>query len=109
MSNSLFWASLIGIYGLIVAIGGIIGYQKARSTVSLVSGLGSGVVLAIAAVQTLTQPVNGLLLATAIAVLLLIVFSIRWLKTRALMPAGVMTILSLIATVLFAIAAYRLV
>lgn len=88
------WSGLILVYGLLVAIGGIIGYLKARSNVSLMSGLGSSVVLAIAAYATLQNRGVGLSLAAIIAVVLSIVFGIRWSKTRALMPAGVMAILS---------------
>jgi uncharacterized membrane protein (UPF0136 family) len=93
---------LICLYALLVAVGGIVGYAKARSRVSLMSGVGSGVALAIAAYASWQTPSVGLGLATAIAALLLVVFAIRFRKTRSLMPAGLMTGLSLLATIVFA-------
>jgi len=103
VDSRLIWVGLIVIYGLLVAIGGLIGYAKAKSKVSLISGLGSGLVLAIAAYLTLNSPANGLTLATIVAVILLIVFSIRWSKTKTLMPSGMMTILSLCAAIGFGV------
>lgn len=98
------WAGLIVVYGLLVAIGGIIGYAKARSTVSLIAGLGSGIALAISAYETTQNTLTGLSSALCIAILLLIVFAIRWFKTKKVMPAGMMAILSLVAAALFAAA-----
>lgn len=95
------WTLIIALYGLLVAIGGIIGYVKARSQASLVAGVGSGVVLWIAAYITLTNAINGLILAVCIAGELLVFFSLRWAKTRKFMPAGLMAILSLVATIAF--------
>ncbi len=91
------------VYGLVVAIGGIIGYAKVRSQASLISGMGSGVALAIAWWVSLQNPTLGLALATILALALLIVFGIRFRKTGKFMPAGLLAILSLGATVLFAI------
>lgn len=96
-----FWVGLILVYAAIVAAGGIFGYLKARSQVSLISGLVSGIVLAIAARITSEFPIGGVALAALTATLLVIVFAIRFAKTRALMPAGLMTFLSAIAAVLF--------
>jgi uncharacterized membrane protein (UPF0136 family) len=79
------------------------GYIKARSRVSLMSGLGSGVALAIAAYTTLGSARNGLAIAAAIALFLLVTFAVRWSKTRALMPAGLMAGLSLLAAIAFSI------
>jgi uncharacterized membrane protein (UPF0136 family) len=92
---------IIALYGLFIAIGGIIGYLKARSQASLISGLISAVALWIAAYRTLSDVFGGVLLADCIAVALLIVFAVRWSKTRKFMPAGLMTILSLIAAIVF--------
>ena len=97
------WVVLILVYGLLVAVGGVFGYLKAKSKVSLFSGLGSGTALAIAAYWASLQPIQGLSLATALAIFLLITFTIRWFKTRALMPAGLMAGLSLAAAIAFGI------
>jgi uncharacterized membrane protein (UPF0136 family) len=95
------WVGLIVVYALLVAAGGVFGYVKTRSKVSLISGLVSGLVLAIAAKITSTFPIGGLVLAGLIALILVIVFAIRFAKTRAFMPAGLMTILSAIAAIAF--------
>ncbi len=102
------WTVLIALYGLFVAIGGIIGYFKARSRISLIAGLSSAVALWIAAYATLTNRMSGLLFATLIAISLGIFFSFRWAQTRRFMPAGLMTILSAIATIAFAVGALNL-
>lgn len=97
---------LILVYALLVTIGGIIGYVKAKSNQSLVSGLGSGIALAIAWYISLQNPAIGLVLATVIALALLIVFALRLQATGKFMPAGLLAGLSLVASVVFAIALF---
>lgn len=94
---------LILVYALLVAIGGIVGYVKAGSQQSLISGLVSGVALAIAWFLSLQNPAAGFALAAFLAMGLLIVFAIRFRKTGKFMPAGLMAALSLIAMVIFAV------
>ena len=89
---------LLPVYAVLVTIGGIIGYTQSKSKISLIAGLGSGAALAIAAFQ---PPAMRFAIAALIAVLLLVVFVVRFLKTRAFMPAGFMAILSGIAATLF--------
>ena len=101
---SIIW--LILVYALLVAIGGVIGYVKAKSNQSLISGLGSGVALAIAWYISLQNPTAGLALAAAIAVALLVVFALRFRATKKFMPAGLLAILSLIMTVVFVTALF---
>jgi uncharacterized membrane protein (UPF0136 family) len=87
--NNLFQIApwFILIYGLVVLLGGVMGYVKAKSQVSLLAGVGSGIV--------------GLGLATLIAFILFVVFVIRFFRTRSFMPAGLMMVFSLAATVVF--------
>lgn len=99
---SIIW--LILVYALLVAIGGVIGYVKVKSQQSLLSGLGSGVALAIAWYISLQNPTVGLALAAVIALALLVVFALRFRATGKFMPAGLLAILSLMMTVLFATA-----
>lgn len=93
--------SSILIYGLIVLLGGIVGYVKAKSKVSLFAGVGSGVALLVAWFLGRQIPVAGLGLATLIALMLFIVFIIRLLRTRTFMPSGLMMVFSFAATVVF--------
>ena len=101
--NNLFQisTSFILIYGLVVILGGIMGYVKVKSQVSLFSGVGSGIALLIAWFVCRQMPLVGLGLATLLGIVLFIVFVLRFLKTRAFMPAGLMMVFSLAASVLF--------
>lgn len=70
--------------GLLLA-GGLMGFIKAKSKISLYMATGFGVALSLCAAGLLPLPVaNGLL------GVLLLVFLQRWLKTKKLMPAGIM-------------------
>lgn len=101
--NNLFviatWSILV--YAVVVLLGGVMGYVKAKSQVSLFSGVGSGIALLVAWFICRQIPLVGLGLATFLGLVLFIVFVIRFLKTRAFMPAGLMTLFSLAATVIF--------
>jgi uncharacterized membrane protein (UPF0136 family) len=94
---------LILVYALLIAAGGVAGYVKAGSNASLTSGLISGAALGIAWYISLQNPKSGLMLATILALALLVVFALRFRKTQAFMPAGLMAGLSLVMAVLFAI------
>ena len=101
--NNLFQIApwFILIYGLVVLLGGVMGYVKAKSQVSLLAGVGSGIALIVAWFVFRQTPVVGLGLATLIAFILFVVFVIRFSRTRAFMPAGLMMVFSLAATVVF--------
>lgn len=95
---------LLLVYAVLVLAGGVMGYVKAQSKPSLISGLISGIALVIAWLITFFQSyTTGMALATFLAIALLIVFAIRFRKTGKFMPAGLMAILSLIGAVVFAI------
>lgn len=89
------------LYAILVSLGGILGFVKAKSYVSLVSGLISGVALGLAWYISLQSLATGLAIATAIALVLLGVFAVRFHRTRSFMPAGLMAALSFVASVLF--------
>nr|AVH79573.1 hypothetical protein [Nostoc sp. PCC 9448] len=84
-------------YGMLAIIGGIIGYLQARSQVSLVSGVASGVVLLVAAYLQLQGQFWAVILATCVTAALVVFFALRLAKTRKFMPAGLMTILGMAA------------
>ena len=78
------------IYGLLSIIGGVTGYQKAGSQVSLISGLISGMLLLVAAYFLFGGHLPGPILSGIVSLLLVIVFVIRLIKTKKFMPAGLM-------------------
>ncbi len=83
------------LYGILSIIGGIIGYQRAGSKVSLISGGISGLLLLIAALLQLQGQSWALIFAAIITGILVIFFVIRLAKTRKLMPAGLMVALGI--------------
>jgi uncharacterized membrane protein (UPF0136 family) len=84
-------------YGILAIIGGILGYRKANSKVSLISGSISGLLLIIAAFIHLQGQTWGLILAAVVTAILVVFFALRLAKTRKFMPAGLMTILGAVA------------
>jgi len=78
------------LYGLLSIVGGVIGYKTAGSKVSLISGSISGVLLFIGGIASFLGQSWGLILATIITAILIIVFIARLLKTKKFMPAGLM-------------------
>ncbi|NET34523.1 MAG: hypothetical protein F6K19_21275 [Cyanothece sp. SIO1E1] len=86
-------------YGILAIVGGIIGYAKAGSKVSLMSGGLSGILLIIASIMQLQGKTWGVYLAALIATILVVVFVIRFSKSRKFMPAGLMVISGVAALV----------
>ncbi|WP_414548018.1 TMEM14 family protein [Anabaena sp. CCY 0017] len=87
-------------YGVLAIIGGIIGYIKANSQVSLFSGVISGLLLILAAYLQIQGQAWALILAVLVTVILVIFFALRLAKTRKFMPAGLMVILGVLALTL---------
>ncbi|MBE9078211.1 hypothetical protein IQ241_13065 [Romeria aff. gracilis LEGE 07310] len=86
-------------YGLLAVIGGVLGYTKAGSKISLISGIVSGLLLIAGAVLYSGGNPVGLLLAQIVTLVLVIVFIIRLVKTRKFMPAGLMVIAGVITLI----------
>jgi uncharacterized membrane protein (UPF0136 family) len=77
-------------YGVFILLGGIFGYLKAKSKASLISGLSAGSALVASGILYLQGWQIGLLLALIIASILILIFTIRLLKTRQLIPSGLL-------------------
>jgi uncharacterized membrane protein (UPF0136 family) len=91
------------VFGLFVIGGGVWGYVKAKSKPSLISGVVSGLVLIVAGIiYFIVSPQLGLTIAAIMSVLLAIVFTIRLIKTKKFVPAGVMLIAAVVtAAIIF--------
>lgn len=81
------------------------GFAKAGSKASLIAGGVSGVLILVGAWLMMTGRVqNGLILGLIVSSLLEVRFLPAFVKTKKLMPAGMMTGLSVIGTVLSVLA-----
>ncbi len=93
--NTILW-----IYIVLLLIGGMIGFLKAGSKVSLIT---SSVAAALLVLTTLSGVFNYTFrrnLADVIMAALLVVFAIRLTKTKKFMPSGLMLVLTLAALAL---------
>ncbi|HLX72030.1 MAG TPA: TMEM14 family protein [Verrucomicrobiae bacterium] len=91
IANTVLW-----IYIVLLVVGGLIGFLKGKSQVSLMMSVVFAALLALCALGIVFQHyVADILLAA-----LLVVFAWRLTKTKKFMPAGLMLILTLAALVL---------
>ena len=93
-ANTVLW-----VYIVLLLVGGLIGFFKAQSKVSLISSL------VFAAVLVLTQtgifnPTLARNLANVIMAALLVVFAVRLAKTKKFMPSGLMLVLTILTLAL---------
>jgi uncharacterized membrane protein (UPF0136 family) len=88
------------IFGLLTIAGGIMGYVSKGSMPSIIAGSISGILLLAAAFFHPTHAAIGLAVAAIVSVLLAGRFVPAFIKTGSLMPAGMMSILSVIGIVL---------
>jgi uncharacterized membrane protein (UPF0136 family) len=91
-------AWLVLIYGILIAVGGVMGYVKAKSMASLIAGVVSGIALVGAAVAMMKDAYStGWWISLIVALLLLARFVIAELRGGfKMMPGGLVIILSII-------------
>ena len=87
------------VFGLLTIVGGIIGFVRAGSTASIIAGSISGILLLVAAFLLPGNVAAGLALAAVVSLLLAGRFLPAFFKTGAVMPAGMMSVLSMIGLI----------
>jgi uncharacterized membrane protein (UPF0136 family) len=95
------------IFGALTIVGGIIGYIKAGSLPSIIAGTVTGVLLIIAATLLSDHRTVGLATALIVSLLLAAQFVPKLIRTGKVMPAGMMSILSVIGIVVALVAWFR--
>jgi uncharacterized membrane protein (UPF0136 family) len=91
------------IFGLLTIIGGLIGYLKAGSTISLIAGGIAGLLLLTAAYLIPNNLAVALAIALVVSLLLAGRFVPNFIATGKMMPAGMMSLLSVIGMVVAAL------
>jgi len=88
---------ILPVYIVLLLVGGLMGYLKAGSKVSLITSIVFAAALAVCGYAAVPR---GPLLVVILQGLLLVVFVARFAKTRKFMPAGLMVVVTTIALTL---------
>jgi uncharacterized membrane protein (UPF0136 family) len=94
-SNVILW-----IYIVLLVVGGLIGFLKAKSKVSLYMSCGFAAALIVCAIPNFLDAGFRTNLANGLMAALLVVFGIRLAKTKKFMPAGLMLVATVVALAL---------
>jgi len=88
-----------GVFGVLTIAGGVVGYVKAGSVASIIAGSITGVLLLIAAFLLPEHRAIGLATAFIVSLLLAAQFVPKFIRTGRVMPAGMMSVLSVIGVI----------
>jgi uncharacterized membrane protein (UPF0136 family) len=91
MKDTILW-----IYIVLLVAGGLMGYIKARSKASLIASIAFAAVLSLCALKLIDIRYA----AEIVLIVLLVFFGLRFAKGRKFMPAGLMTILTVVTLAL---------
>lgn len=94
-ANTVLW-----IYIILLLVGGLIGFFKGKSKVSLITSAVFAAVLVLTAVPGIFERKFALGLANVLMAVLLVVFAVRLAKTRKFMPSGLMLVVTIAALAL---------
>lgn len=94
-TNTVLW-----IYIVLLLVGGLIGFFKAKSRASLIASAVFAALLVLMAVPGIFERKFALGVTNILLVALLVVFAIRLGKTRKFMPSGLMLVLTILTLAL---------
>ena len=92
------------VFGILTIAGGVVGYVKAGSMAPIVAGGITGVLLLVGAFLLPEYRIVGLATAGIVSLLLAAQFVPKFLRTGRVMPAGMMSILSVIGIIVAIVA-----
>ena len=95
-----FATKVLWAYIVLLLVGGLIGFFKAKSKVSLITSAVFAAVLILTAIPGILDSSLRGKLANIIMALLLVVFAIRLAKTKKFMPSGLMLVVTIAALAL---------
>jgi uncharacterized membrane protein (UPF0136 family) len=96
-------ATIVCVYGLLIMMGGILGYVKGCSNASLISGGSFGIALLICAFFISKGKIVAQYVALALTFLLDGIFTYRFAKTLHFFPTGFLSLLSLAVLIVIAL------
>jgi uncharacterized membrane protein (UPF0136 family) len=96
-------AIVVFAYALLILVGGWMGHVKAGSNASLISGIGFGLALSLCSLWIAKGKPAAYYLALILTFFLDAFFTFRFTKTHHFMPAGLMSLVSLVMLVFLAL------
>ncbi len=96
-------ATIVFVYGLLVGLGGIMGYIKGGSQISLFMGISFGIPLLVCAYLISKAQALAQYIALVLTFLLDAIFTYRFAKTLYFFPAGLFSLLSLAVLIVLAL------
>ena len=96
-------ATIVFVYGLLIAMGGIMGYLKGGSHISLISGSLFGIALLISAYLISKKQLAAQYVALGLTFVLDGIFTYRFAKTLHFFPAGFLSLVSLAVLIVLAL------
>ena len=97
---------VLWIYIVLLFVGGLVGFLKAGSKISLIMSAVFAGILILCSTRSIFDPHFGQVLATVVLVFLMIFFAVRLTKSKKFMPNGLMAILTLATLVVRHIATH---
>jgi uncharacterized membrane protein (UPF0136 family) len=88
------------VFAVLTIIGGVMGYVKAKSKISLISGTISGAILIVASCLLPERPIIAGVIGLCVSVLLAGKFVPDFIHKKAFIPSGLMALLSVVSIVL---------
>ena len=95
-----FASTVLWIYIILLLAGGLIGFLKAKSKVSLIMSAVFAALLVLTTLRGIFQPAFARDLANVLMALLIVVFAVRLAKTKKFMPSGLMLVVTIAALAL---------
>ncbi|MGZ4963203.1 MAG: TMEM14 family protein [Limisphaerales bacterium] len=94
------FTTVIWIYVALLIVGGLMGFIKGKSRISLITSTIFAAILALVALGKITPAY----IAEIVVAFVLVVFIARFIRTRKVMPAGMMMVVSIIVLILLFVA-----
>jgi uncharacterized membrane protein (UPF0136 family) len=91
-ANTVLW-----IYIVLLLVGGLIGFLKAKSQISLIASAIFAALLVLTTLPGLFQPRAALGISNVIMIIIVVVFAFRLAKTKKFMPSGMLLVLTIVA------------
>ncbi len=87
-------AIIVLVYGIMVASGGIMGFVKAHSLISLIMGLVFGIILIFASITLFKKSLLGAYIACIVSLILGATFLFRYCSSQVFFPSAFMALVS---------------